>query len=174
MDETILQLIAEYGFEAIIIAFAIIVLTGFIKVPIKVLAKKIPDFTKLTRYIVFLPVIFGFFLTLLYEVLLHGTVEFNRSFITLWVSSSSLSLTLYAFWEKLFPSKEKILKDYEIEANRKLLDEIKELTTKSNEEKNEDDEEKSTDVVNDETDVNPKMKIILRGNNNEKIEIKKE
>jgi hypothetical protein len=125
MNEKILGLITEYGLEAMIIAFGINVLTGLLKLPIKLWSKKLPDGTKLTRYLVFLPVFIGFGLTAGYEWIVHGTVEIGRTFVTMWVSASSLSMTFYAFWEKLFPTKERIIKEYEIEENQKLLEQIK-------------------------------------------------
>ena len=137
MNEKILQLITEYGLEATVIAIAINTLTGMIKLPIKQCAKRLSDSTKLTRYLVFLPVFIGFGLTALYTWITSGEVEIGHSFITMWVSSSSLSMTFYAFWEKLFPTKERILKECEIEANQKLLEQIKEMADKNFEEKTE-------------------------------------
>lgn len=128
MNEKIVSLITDYGLEAVVLGLAINVLTGLIKLPIKSFAKKLEDGSKLTRYLVFLPVILGFCLTLGYTAAIKGQIEITREFVTLWVSSSSLSLTFYALWEKLFPTKEKLKKEYIIEENDKLLDTIRQLT----------------------------------------------
>lgn len=128
MNEKIVSLITEYGLEAVILGLAINVLTGLIKLPIKAFAKKMEDGSKLTRYLVFLPVMLGFCLTLGYTAAIKGRIEITREFVTLWVSSSSLSLTFYALWEKLFPTKEKLKKEYIIEENTKLIETIRQLT----------------------------------------------
>lgn len=128
MNEKVVRLITEYGLEAVILGLAINVLTGLIKLPIKAFAKKLEDGSKLTRYLVFLPVMLGFFLTLGYTAAIKGRIEITREFVTLWVSSSSLSLTFYALWEKLFPTKEKLKKEYIIEENTKLIEAIRQLT----------------------------------------------
>lgn len=154
--------------------------------PIKAGAKKLADGTKLTRYLVFLPVFIGFMLTLAYAKVVYGSMDVNRKFVTLWVSASSLSLTFYAFWEKLFPTKDKILKDYEIEANKKLLEELKALAGITDSENVE--EKESGDTMSEpieeaetveatettETAGMNKEKIILRGRKNEEAEIKEE
>ena len=56
MMEQILEMITTYGLETVAIALIINVLTGFVKMPIKSLANKLKDYTKVTRFIVFLPV----------------------------------------------------------------------------------------------------------------------
>lgn len=94
----------------------------------RAIAKKMEDGSKLTKYLVFLPLLWGLVLTLAYVKVRTGAVTWNKTFVTLWLTSSSLSLTLYAIFEKLFPSKAKILKDYEISANKKLIEEIRALT----------------------------------------------
>lgn len=127
MEAQVLKLIIDYGLETVVIALAINVLTGITKLPVKALAKKMEDGTKITKYLVFMPVVYGFVLSVIYLKIRTGTVVFNKAFAALWLSSSSLSLTLYAVFEKLFPSKEKILKDYEIEANKKLITELQAL-----------------------------------------------
>lgn len=175
MNEQLIQLITEYGLETVILAILINVITGLIKLPVKALAKKMTDGTRLTRYIVFFPILIGFLLALLYAKLVQGSIEINHSFVSLWVSSSTLSLTFYAIWEKLFPSKEKILKDYEIEANKNLLNEIKVIADSMI---IEDKDTESSATIEETTDLNPseqvKTKIILRGNNYAKVETEKE
>lgn len=60
MDQ-IADTIAKYGLETVLIAVMITVLTGLIKWPIKALAKRLNDYTKVTRFIVFLPIVLAFF-----------------------------------------------------------------------------------------------------------------
>lgn len=171
MNEKILQMITEYGLEAVILALGINVLTGLIKLPIKAWSKKLTDGTKLTRYLVFLPVFIGLLLTLAYAKVVYGRVDINRAFVTLWVSSSSLSLTFYAFWEKLFPTKERILKDYEIEANKQLLEKLRALAGVT--EGEEPENEAPGEAITEETGET-KRRIILRGRKHEEAEIKEE
>ena len=132
MEGQVLKLMTDYGLDAVVIALAINVLTGVSKLPLKAVSRKMEDGSKLTKYLVFLPLAWGFLLTLAYVKLHTGTVIWDKTFATLWLTSGSLSLTLYAMFEKLFPSKEKILKEYEIESNRKLIEELKILTGAEN------------------------------------------
>ncbi len=160
MEGEVLNLIAKYGLEAALLAIAINVLTGLIKLPVKAWAKKLEDGTKLTRYLVFLPVALGFVLTVVYVKIRFGEVAFDKGFMTLWLTASSLSLTLYAVFEKMFPAKEKVLKDYEIEANEKLLEEIRKLAGMTAEKPEEEKKELK--------------KIVLGGKRNEGTETEKE
>ena len=54
--EQIVESITEYGLNTVIIAFLINAVTAIFKIPIKILAKKLDDYTKVTRFIVFLPI----------------------------------------------------------------------------------------------------------------------
>lgn len=132
--EEIIKAISEYGLESVLIALAINLLTGFIKLPLKKLAGRLEDSTKATRFIVFLPIIFGFALSALYVQFFDGGFKFDQAFITLWVTSSSLSLTFYAIFEKLFPKKQKVLTEEEIAANQTVLNGIQEAAATTTEE----------------------------------------
>ena len=162
MYEQILQLIADYGLEAVIIAMSINILTGLLKLPIKSWASRMQDGTQLTKYLVFLPIILGFLLTMGYLWLINGAIIINYTFATVWLSSSSLSLSLYAVWEKLFPSKKKILAQNEIEENARLIKEMKSLI----EGKERSDLTRIHEKTNQETvqSEQSKAKIILKGN----------
>lgn len=162
MNEQILQLIVDYGLEATVIALAINILTGLLKLPIKAWASKMQDGTQLTKYLVFLPIILGFVLTMGYLWLISGTVNLNYTFITMWLSASSLSLSLYAVWEKLFPSKKKILEKNEVEQNFKLIEEIRALM-KEKEHVESLQSQKRTDAIPEYTKEH-RAKIILKGN----------
>ena len=131
MKEQILQTVATYGLETIVIALAVNFLTGLFKLPIKAGARKMKDGTSLTRFIVFLPIMFAAGLTLVYGYITNGTWEIDKDGITIWLTASSLSLSLYAIFEKLVPSKRKILEGYEIEENKKLIEAIKNIADAS-------------------------------------------
>ena len=132
----ILQMIKANKLEVIIIALAINILTGLIKMPIKNAAKKMEDKTVVTKWIVFLPIILAAVLSWGYGCIIKKTWGIDEQFFTRWLTSSSLSLSFYALFEKLVPSKKKILEEYEIVENQRLINELKNLTgvEKSNEE----------------------------------------
>ena len=159
MKELIIELMTVYGVEAVILALIINILTGIVKMPIKSFAKKLDDSSKVTRFIVFLPILLGFGITCLYIYLCKNTIVFNRSLFTLFGTSTSLSLTFYAIFEKVFPSRTKIESKAEINASEKILklitDVLDSVTIKSD---------------NDEKNSNSK-KIILRGKSIEKIRV---
>ena len=178
MVEQILEMITTYGLETVAIALIINVLTGFVKMPIKSLANKLKDYTKVTRFIVFLPVGFGFFISYLYVKFIKGAFNFDRDFVTLWLTSSSLSLTFYAIFEKLFPSKKKIFNESEIKASEKILTDIKQILdetlNKGAVEKGETVAPEEETSMNTETAEELKEnKIILRGKSNAEINVEK-
>ena len=170
MDE-VLQIIAEYGLESGIIALVINLLTGLVKLPLKKLASRMEDSTKATRFIVFLPIIFGFGLTALYVQFLGGGFVFDKAFVALWVASSSLSLTIYAIFEKMFPKKKQVLTNEEISANQALLDVIQETAaTVADKNLSEQAEEQKSASENTEgmgLQASTHQKIILRGKKDE-------
>jgi len=125
MENTILEFITNYGFETTMMAIVINILTAVIKIPIKKLAKKMQDGTSITKYLTFLPIILGFCVVAGYRFLItKKNFSFDGNFISLWMSASSLSLAIYAVFEKFFPSKEKILSEQEIKDNSELIDKI--------------------------------------------------
>ena len=129
MEITITELVQNYGLDSVLIAAAVCILTGLVKMPIKSLAAKAKDSSKYTKYITFLPLLLGFGVTALYEYIMTKTVSFTGEFITLWLTSSSLSLAIYAFIEKFIPSKKKILSAEEIRQNEEMLDSLKSILT---------------------------------------------
>lgn len=136
MEITISELVQNYGLDSVLIAAAVCILTGLVKLPVKRLAAKTKDSSKYTKYITFLPLLLGFGATALYEYIMTRSVSFTGEFITLWLTSSSLSLAIYAFIEKFIPSKKKILSAEEIRQNEEMLDSLKSILTadKSSEE----------------------------------------
>ena len=121
----IIQLMTDYGVDTLVIALCTVVFTGLFKIPIKKLAAKTKNSKKITRFVTFLPIFFGFGLTALSTYLLAKQVNFNKTFYIQWLSSVSLSLAIYAFWEKFVPSEKKILTEAEIEANKEAVEELK-------------------------------------------------
>ena len=83
MNEKILQIITTYGLEAVVIALAVNVLVGVMKLPIKALAKKMEDGTNLTKFLVFLPVLTSAGLTLIYGYAQTGKWTVDEKSITL-------------------------------------------------------------------------------------------
>lgn len=177
MEITIMQLVQDYGLNSVLIAAVICILTGLIKMPIKYLASKAKDSAKYTKYITFLPLILGFGVTVLYEYFMTKTFWFTAEFITLWLTSSSLSLAIYAFIEKFIPSKKKILSSEELKQNQEMIDQLKECllpstqeetmgTSTTMEEQFETVESVELPLVQAETDP-AQNKIILRGRNHD-------
>lgn len=121
----IIQLMADYGVDTLVIALCTVVFTGLFKIPIKKLAAKTKNSKKITRFVTFLPIFFGFGLTALSTYLLTKQVNFNKAFYVQWLSSVSLSLAIYAFWEKFVPSEKKILSEVQIAANKAAVEELK-------------------------------------------------
>ena len=137
--EGIVELITKYGLETVVMAITVNVLTGIIKQPIKILAERLKDITRLTRYIVFLPIGLGFLVTYLYAKYIVGGYEFNVWFARTWLTTSSLSLTFYAIAEKIIPRAadtsqereigEKVLKFIEDQVSKLLqIEEVQEET----------------------------------------------
>lgn len=124
MTEQILNLIADYGLETVCIALCVNLFTGIVKLPVKAIADKTKKGTRITRFIVFMPILFGFVFTLLYFLYIIRSPLFGKQFITLWLTSSSLSLTFYAIFEKLFPKKSQSPSREEIEESRELIKKI--------------------------------------------------
>ena len=149
MTERVIELIAEYGLETVCIAFAINLLTAVIKLPVKKLAKRAKNGANITRFIVFLPLLLGFALSILYVTFIAQEKTFGKEFVTLWLSSSSLSLTFYAVFEKLTPPKNK----------------------KENE-KNNDERESAKETISADTEklAQSAQKIILMGKKDDKTE----
>ena len=107
-ESSILNAIMICGLETVVIAVIINILTTLIKIPIKNWANKRADGgAVIKKYITFLPIILGFILAIAYTYLFVSNINlFNREFVVLWLTSSSLSLALYAVFEKFFPKNE--------------------------------------------------------------------
>ena len=123
MDKVI-DFLISIGLEVPIIAIATVILTGVLKMPIKILADKASSPKKITRFITLLPIVLGFGLTVLFEFAESGTVNFNDGFYNTWLSSVSLSLAMYAILEQFLPSEKKILSKAEIDATKTVIKEI--------------------------------------------------
>ena len=167
----IFEIITTYGLETVFIALLVNMLTSLVKLPIKFFAKKLNDYTKITRFIVFLPIGFGFLLSFIYARFIVGVFNFDRAFSTMWLTSSSLSLTFYAIFEKLFPSKKKMLSDCEIKTSERILENIKELLEEvSSNETIEDSNRESAKTIKEDLTAN---KIILRGKTSAEVNVER-
>ena len=127
----LIALLSDDGWITAIAALATVILTGIIKLPLKKLAEKFTCAKKITRFIVFLPLVTGFGMTTLINFLLTGQSHFDAQFFMKWLSAVSLSLAIYAFWEKFVPSEKKFLTETEIQANKEAVEKIKESLEES-------------------------------------------
>jgi len=129
--EVILNFIFCNNLQVPLIAMITFILTGVLKLPIKRVAAKIKDGQKLTKFITFMPVVIGFAVTVLVVFISFGEINFDEIFFTYWLSAVSLSLAIYAFWEKFVPSEKKILTQVEINDNKFLVEKLKNALTES-------------------------------------------
>lgn len=129
--ETVMDFVSNYGIDVLLIAIGITILTGLIKIPIKRCVSKWRNSKKITRFIIFFPIIFGFGLTAIYMSLSQNIFRIDNIFVEKWLSASSLSLAIYAFIEKFLPSEKKIMEEHEIIQNKELIEKIENVFSKS-------------------------------------------
>ncbi len=125
--EKVMHLFMQFRLDVVLCALLTTILTGILKLPLKKLAEKSADSKRYTKYVTLFPIILGFGVAVLYTYVEQNSIAFERLFYVRWLSSVSLSLAIYAFWEKFIPSKKKILTEAEISANRATINEIKSL-----------------------------------------------
>ncbi len=113
--DMIIDLVNKYGLNTVILALIINILTQVLKLPIT----KITDDKNITRFIVFMPIIIGFIVTYLFKLIIYKEVVFNQEFMNLYIRSTSLSLSFYAIFEKIFPKKK--IEDGTIEASQEVI-----------------------------------------------------
>ena len=110
--EAILNFLRQEDAAVVVLAVLINLLTGLIKLPLKKLAARAEEPARYTRYLTFLPVILGFFVSVGYDLLFgRGRFTFDEVLCETWLASSGLSLAIYAFAEKFIPSRKKILSE---------------------------------------------------------------
>lgn len=103
--DTIEEMIANYGINNFVLALLIIITTGFVKIPFKLItAKWQSKGINLNRFIVFLPILFGVGYAALYTYIFYGVV-WNDDTLSIALTSTTLSLSIYAITEKLFERK---------------------------------------------------------------------
>ena len=103
--DTIEEMIANYGINNFVLALLIIITTGFVKIPFKLItAKWQSKGINLNRFIVFLPILFGIGYAALYTYIFYGVV-WNDDTLSIALTSTTLSLSIYAITEKLFERK---------------------------------------------------------------------
>lgn len=104
--EAILNFLRQEDAAVVVLAVLINLLTGLIKLPLKKLAARAEEPARYTRYLTFLPVILGFFVSVGYDLLFgRGRFTFDEALCETWLASSGLSLAIYAFAEKFIPSR---------------------------------------------------------------------
>lgn len=165
--EQIVALIRQYGLEPVILAVLVNVLTGAIKLPIKAGIKKLGGGKRATGYIVFLPIVLSFLTALGYTAIFKEKLVFNGAFIRLWLTSGSLSLTIYAIFEKVFPSRKKLLSESEVQTSKQILENIRELVESSL------PKEERTAKTQD-SEAKKREKIVLRGKRDAETQIEKQ
>lgn len=98
--ETIEEMIENYGIDNFVLALLIIITTGFAKIPLKLITAKWQNKgVNLNKYIVLLPILFGIGYAALYTYLFCGTA-WNESTLSIALTSTTLSLSIYAITEK--------------------------------------------------------------------------
>ena len=103
--ETIEEMIENYGIDNFVLALLIIITTGFAKIPLKLITAKWQNKgDNLNKYIVLLPILFGIGYAALYTYLFCGTA-WNESTLSIALTSTTLSLSIYAITEKFFEKK---------------------------------------------------------------------
>ena len=99
--ETIEEMIENYGIDNFVLALLIIITTG----PLKLITAKWQNKgVNLNKYIVLLPILFGIGYAALYTYLFCGTA-WNESTLSIALTSTTLSLSIYAITEKFFEKK---------------------------------------------------------------------
>ena len=165
--DNLIDFVTSAGLEVPIIAIAIVILTGLIKMPIKRIANHAHYPKRITRFIILLPVVIGFGLTALFMFIDSGAVHFTDGFYNRWLSAVSLSLAIYAVWEKFVPPEKKILSEVEIKANQEFIEELKEMLIKNptaKETQSNDDSVGQTEEPIENMKVSAHRKIILTNN----------
>ena len=156
--ETITAALRQYGLETVLVAIAINLCTALCKIPVKILARKAKDSARITRFIVFMPIAIGFVLTFCYAKWITRDAVSDKTFVQLWLTASSLSLTFYAVAEKLFPAKNKAEDKATAKASKELIETVAESLGVHAEEQ--------TEVVQ----ADKAQKIVLRGHKQDEVE----
>ena len=158
--EELAIILQRYGLETVLLALVINLCTALCKIPVKLLARKAKNSADITRFIVFMPIVLGFALTLCYVKLCDRQIVFDNTFMRLWLTASSLSLTFYAVAEKIFVIKRKPEDITATQASKDLIDAIAESV-----QANETDENSVSTMENQVS-----QKIVLRGHKQNETE----
>lgn len=155
--EELIEAVAKYGLDTVLLAVLVNLCTTLCKIPIKALARRAKNSANITRFIVFLPIVLGFVLTVCYCQWIARVGPFGGNFVRLWLSASSLSLTFYAVFEKLLPVPCDSATEREIAASQAVIDTVKDELTGT-------DRLEQPSVSEDGQDT---QKIVLRGKKHE-------
>lgn len=160
--ENLLKAVLLCRFENIPIAIITCVLTGILKLPVKALAEKFKNTHAITRFLVFLPLAISFGITMLFGIFIEHGLNFDGEFFSIWLSSASLSLAIYAFWEKLVPLGKSGLTNSVLEESKDLVETLKNTFKEENQPQSKIDNQKEVSTQN--------KRIILKNNKNKKGE----
>ena len=160
--ENLFRAVLSCGLENIPIAVITCVLTGFLKLPVKALASKFKNTHAVTRFIVFLPLAISFGVTVLFGIFNECALNFDDKFFSVWLSSASLSLAIYAFWEKFVPAEKSGLDEAVLEESKALVETLKNTFNEENQLQSKVENQKEISAQN--------KKIILKNNKNKKGE----
>ena len=102
INEKILNILSTYGADVILIALLINITTGIIKITLKKCLKA--KGVSIGKYITLIPILLGFGFAFLSEWLICGADNVvMETVFSKGITCASLSLSLYAIYEKFFP-----------------------------------------------------------------------
>lgn len=182
MNEQILSILSSYGADVIMLALLINFITGIIKIPIKSYADK--KGVNVGKYLTLVPILLGFGFAFLYQYLACGWGNITAEAVfSKGVSCASLSLALYAVFEKFFPknsrdkenggvenAEESVKKEKEQEIEKETNSSTIDGTTTKEEPRK---EEELDGAPTEEQSKKVLKKIILRGISNEQAGVEK-
>lgn len=182
MNEQILSILSSYGADVIMLALLINFITGIVKIPIKSYADK--KGANVGKYLTLIPILLGFGFAFLYQFFACGWGNITAEAVfSKGVSCASLSLALYAVFEKFFPknsrseetggaenAEESAKKRENQDSGNAIGSSISEETATEDE-----SQKKENSVGNSDEEQSKKSlkKIILRGISNDQTEVEK-
>lgn len=156
--EEVIGIVTSYGMDTILIALSINIATNLLKVPIKKISAKLePKGMNVKKYITLLPLILGIIFASLATGLFIDKGNFwNEKTSVLAVSSGSLSLALYAIFEKFMKSSKQDNQLYtaeDLEKAKNIINKFDDAVNKANtldDSDNNIEKDDSTEILNNE------------------------
>ena len=106
--ENIIKTIEIYGLDNVIMAILIIIVTGFIKIPFKLITNKYAaQGINLNKYITLIPFILGVVFAACYTYFTTGLTWWDANTLSHALTSATLSLSIYAIADKFFEKSKK-------------------------------------------------------------------